>query len=134
MTSVDEMRNLLDSDEFDFRYDIGIAQPSKDLQLRDCDRVVKLCAAHYTIHSVKAELDQLCDGLMCMGVLQLIQQNPVMRTLFLPRPPKPLTADSMINMFTTKFSPLGANCREDEEAAVMKWVQFLQAVEGIIII
>ena len=132
MTSVDKMRNLLDSDEFDFRYDIGIAQPSKDLQLGDCSRVIKLCAAHYTIHSVKAELDQLCDGLRCMDVLQLIQQNLVlMRTLFMPQPPKPLTADSMISMFATKFSPLGANCREDEEAAVMKWVQFLQAVEGL---
>ena len=129
---MDEMRNLLDSDEFDFRYDIGIAQPSKDLQLGDCGRLIKLCAAHYTIHSVKAELDQLCDGLRCMDVLQLIQQNPVlMRTLFMPHPPKPLTADSMISMFATKFSPLGANSREDEEAAVMKWVQFLQAIEGV---
>lgn len=59
-------------------YDIGIAQPSKDLQLGDCGRVIKLCAAHYTIHSVKAELDQLCDGLRCMDVLQLIRQNPVL--------------------------------------------------------
>ena len=123
---------LLDSDEFDFRYEIGVAQPSKDLQLGDCGRVIKLCAAHYTIHSVKAELDQLREGLNCMGVLELIQQNPaLMRTIFLPLPPKPVTADYMINLFATKFSLRGANCREEEEAAVMKWVQFLQAIEGV---
>ena len=79
------MRALLDSDEFDFRYDIGIAQLSQNLHLRDCMRIVKSCAAHFTIHSVKAELDQICEGLSCMGVLQLMRDKPaLLRPLFLP--------------------------------------------------
>ena len=32
-------RTLLDSEEFDFRFDIGVAQPSQNLQLRDCMRM-----------------------------------------------------------------------------------------------
>ena len=132
MSSVEEMRAILDSEEFDFRYEIGVAQPTQNLSLRDSMRIVKSCAAHFTIHSVKAELDQICDGLNCMGVLQLIRENPALfRPLFLPHPPAPLTADYMINLFATKFSPPGSNSREEEEAAVMKWVQLLQAIEGM---
>lgn len=125
------MRTLLDSEEFDFRFDIGVAQPTQKLHLQDCMRIVKSCAAHFTIHSIKAELDQICDGLNCMGVLQLMRNNPaLLRPLFLPQPLRPLSADYMINLFVTKFSPLGCNTREEEEAVVMKWVQFLQSIEG----
>ena len=131
MSSIEEMKRLLDSDEFDFRYEIGVAQPSQELKLRDSVRIVKSCAAHFTVHSIKAELDQLCEGLNCMGVLQLIRERPeLLRPLFLPQPPIPLTAGYMINLFATKFSPPGSNSREEEEAAVMKWIQFLQAIEG----
>lgn len=95
-------------------------------------RIVKLCAAHFTIYSVKAELDQICYCLNCMGVLQLIRENPaLLRPLFLPNPPAPLTGDYMINLFATKFFPPGSNSRKEEEAAVMKWVQMLQAIEGM---
>ena len=132
MSSVEEMRTLLDSEEFDFRYEIGVAQSSQNLSLRDSMRIVKSCAAHFTVHSVKAELDQICDGLNCMGVLQFIRENPaLLHPLFLPQPSAPLTADYMIIPFATKFSPPGSNSREEEEAVVMKWVQFLQAIEGI---
>lgn len=125
------MRTLLDSEEFDFRFDIGVAQPSQNLHLQDCMRIVKSCATHFTIHSIKTELDQICDGLNCMGVLQLMRNNPaLLRPLFLPQPLCPLSADYMINLFVTKFSPLGCNTREEEEAVVMKWVQFLQLIEG----
>ena len=50
------MRNLLDSEEYEFRYEIGIAQPSGTLQLSDLDRIVETSATHYSIVSVKAEL------------------------------------------------------------------------------
>lgn len=122
---------LLDRDEFDFRYDIGLAQPSQNLHLKDCMRIVKLCAAHFTIHSLRAELDQICEGLDCMGVRQLMRDNPaLLRPLFLPQPSCPLSADYMIKLFVTKFSPPGCNAREDEEAALLKWVQFLQLIQG----
>ena len=76
MSSIEEMRRLLDSDKFDFQYEIGVAQPSQELKLRDSVRIVKSCAAHFTVHSIKAELDQLCEGLNCIGVLQLIRERP----------------------------------------------------------
>ena len=96
---MEEMRTVLDSEEFDFRFDIGVAQPSQNLYLRDCMRIVKSCAAHFTIHSIKAELVQICDGLNCVGVPR---NNPaLLRPLFLPQPLCPLSADYMINLFVT---------------------------------
>ena len=129
--SVSELRNLLDSKELDFRFDIGVCTPSATVELRDGIDVPKSCAAHFTIHSVKSELDQLCDGLSTMNVLQLMKENAsVMKPLLLSRNPAKLTADSMINMFVTILSPEGSNLRDSEEAAAMKWIQYLQMIEG----
>ena len=66
----------MDSDEF--RFDIGVAQPSCDLKLDNCTAVANACATHYTVHSIKAELDQICYGLNTMGVLQFIRDNAVL--------------------------------------------------------
>ena len=125
------MRKLLDSEEFYFRYDIGIATPSNIIELKDSMNIIKLCSSHFTIHAIKSELDQLCDGLSTMGVLRLLKaNNTVFHPLFLSRKPTSLTADQMINMFVTRFSPQGSNIREKEEAVSMKWIQYLQMIEG----
>ena len=99
--------------------------------LKHCIDIVKSCAAHFVVYSVKCELDQLCDGLSTMGFMELCWKKPgLMRSLFLPQHPPPLTADCMINVFSTRFSPQGSNLRETEEAVAMKWIHFLQMIEG----
>ena len=128
------MRNLLDSEEYEFRYEIGIAQPSGTLQLSDLDRIVETSATHYSIVSVKAELDQIIDGLTTLEVLDLIVHNPNgMEALFVYSIPPPLTADKMVDMFQPRFSPTGANRREVEEAVVMQWIHYLQLIESRLI-
>ena len=83
------------------------------LQLKHCIDIVKSCAAHFVVYSVKCELDQLCDGLSTMGFIELCRKKPgLMRSLFLPQHPPPLTAYYMIiNVFSTRFSPQGSNLR-----------------------
>ena len=128
------MRNLLDSEEYEFRYEIGIAQPSGTLQLSDLDRIVETSATHYSTVSVKAELDQIIDGLMALEVLDLIVHNPNgMEALFVYSVPPPLTADKMVDMFQPRLSPTGANRREVEEAVVMRWIHYLQLIESRLI-
>ena len=124
----------MDSNEFDFRFDIGISTPSTNFELRDGMVLAKSCAAHFTVHSLKSELDQLCDGLSTMNVLQLLRQNAsVVRPLLLERKPTNLTADVMINMFETKLSLEGSNMKESEELAAMKWISYFQMIEGTLI-
>ena len=131
MSSVEEMRTLLDSEEFDMRYSIGIGQSSSSMKFRDLDQIVQAFATHFAIISVKAELDQIVDGLKGWEVLQLIRSNPnKMRQLFLHEEIH-ITADIMFNMFRSNLSPTGSNQRELEEAVLLKWANYLQMIEGI---
>ena len=125
------LRELLASNEYDFRYDAGVAQPCHAMSLADRDTIVQSLATHYTIIQGKAELDQIVEGLDTLHVLELIRSNPrAMRPLFVHAESVPLTADVMIDMFSPKLSPVGANRRELEEAAVMHWVNYIQLIES----
>ena len=51
------MRDLLDSDKFAFRFDIGVGKATHLLKLADKERVFHLIASHFAVIRVKAELD-----------------------------------------------------------------------------
>ena len=127
--TVEEMRALLDSEEFEFRFDIGFADLSSKLELSDRDRIVQSLATHFTIVRVKAQIDQMIEGLNTLGIYDLIKANPrIMHKLFISQP-EPITSDFMLNLFQTRFSPEGSNRREDEEQVVMYWVHFIDMIE-----
>lgn len=69
-----------------------------------------------------------------MGVLTLIRSNPnKLRHLFVTGRVVPLTADKMIDMFITKYSPEaleGSNQREIEDNVILRWCHYLQLIEG----
>ena len=123
---------MLDSDEFDFRYDLGIIKPATELRLEDRESIVSSMALHFGVLSVKAELDQILCGLSStLNALSLIRENAVvMRSLFIYQCRQPPTADALFDLFPAKFSPPGSNAREKEEATVLLWSDFLQMVEG----
>ena len=124
------MRALLDSDEYDFRLDIGCGVLSSTVDLSDRDTIVQSLANYYVVVKVKAQLDQLVEGLDTLGVFDLVRANPRRgRELFVYATPQAMTADDVINMFTPKLYPQGSNRREDEEAVVMLWVNFIQMIE-----
>ena len=131
MTNVEEMRQLLDSDEYQMRFNIGLGQPSSSLHLSDLSTIVEMFSTHYSLLNVKAELDQMVEGLESMGVLPLIRSNPnKLYDLFVAGTAIPLSADKMIDMFTILFSPVGSNRREREDSIVLKWCNYLQHIEG----
>jgi len=80
---------------------------------------------------VKAQIDQMVEGLGVLGVLDLLRSNPQSaKQLFIHSKPPSMTADLMFMMFTPRLSPEGSNRREDEEQVVMLWANFLQMIEG----
>ena len=130
VSTSEELRELLDSDEYDFRYTCGIAQPTSTLELKDRDRIVASFAIHFPLMCCMTELIQLKEGLGALKVLQLLQGNPhVTCSLLVFSPPKSLTADKLY-MFTASLSPAGSNRRETEEFVYMQWVNLMQEIEG----
>lgn len=73
----------------------------------------------------------MLEGLATLQVLDLIRTNPcIMRQLFVYVAPKRITADYILSLFSEAYSPQGSNVRVEEEAAAMKWVHFIQHIEG----
>jgi len=128
---VQEVRDLLDSDEYDFRFDVGMSCLPANFSLADRDRLVQSLSIHHCIVIIKAQLDQIISGLEVLGVYQLIKANPNAMFHLLHTIPSPLTATNVLDVFEeTRFSEGGSVKREDEEQIMMYWVQLLHEIEG----
>ncbi len=115
------------SEEFNFRFDLGITDTSRR------DRFISSVSLHYGVLIVKAELDQIFCGLNdTLDALRLIRDNPtLMRPLFMWAEPSPLTAESLYNILPAVLSENGNNTRECQEEILIFWNDFLENVEGI---
>ena len=75
MLSDQELRDLLEGEEYDFWYDCGIGQPTASIQLKNQDQIVSSLAMNYSVMRCMPELMQMQDGLKALGVLELLQFN-----------------------------------------------------------
>ena len=127
---MDEIKLLLESDDYDFRYDVGISSGPR-VTLAERDQIVQSLATHYTVIAVKAQLDQIVEGLKVLGVYDLIKTHPSAMYNMLISLPKKNSTTTMIDLFQQPvFSEEGSIRREQEEQIVMFWVQFLYLIEG----
>ena len=125
------MKDLLDSDAYDFCFDVGLGFPISSMRFADRDEFVQSLAGYFTVVKVKAQIDQLTQGPRVLGVLELVQANShKARELFIYSEPEHMTADAVLALFTPRLSLEGSNRREDEEQMVMLWVDFLQKIES----
>ncbi len=53
-----------------------------------------------------------------------------MKKLFFHKDLKPITADEMYTLFMPNFALEGSNEREQEEQAMIFWVQYLQLIKN----
>ena len=80
---------------------------------------------------MKAELDELKQGLGELGIVSLLQKYLItLRPLFVATYDI-LTADIVQDLFKPCYSPSGSNQREKEEEVIMYWINFLQEIEGL---
>ena len=126
------MRELLDSEEFMFRFEVGIMDATAKLSLDDRKWIVSLVSKYYTIVLPKAQIDQIIEGLGVLGMHELMKQNPNAFHKLLCEPRVLLNADYILTTFTADFSEMGSNKRDTEEQAVIYWVNFIQLIEGML--
>ena len=81
---MEDLHCLLNSVEYDFRYDLGVATNVQSVQLGDKENIIMQLANYFTIFQCKAELDQILCGLSeTLGLLDLVRGNPIiMRPIF----------------------------------------------------
>lgn len=127
--TAEEFKQMLDSDEFEFRFDCGVCQPTTSFTLADKESIISSIALHYTIYSCKGELDELKLGLSSLNFLDLLKQNDCIRSLLEGRDSS-LTTHCLQDIFVPQFSPRGSNSRAAEEATMMFFLDLLHEIEG----
>ena len=71
---MEELQELMNSEEYDFRFDLGITIPK--IRLEDKELLVSSMAKHFAVLKVKAELDQIICGMSStLNVLELVRSN-----------------------------------------------------------
>ena len=120
---------MLNTDDYDVRFECGISQPIGTIKLSHRNEIINGLALHSFLR-VKAELDQILSGLNAYSITELLGKHPYIARQLFVHYRIPLSADKLFDLFPAKFSPIGSNGREVEEAAVMFWVNYTQAVEG----
>ena len=58
----------MDSEEFSFRFDVGISDPSTNLKHTDRERIIQSLATYFILVKAKVSIDQIADGLSALGV------------------------------------------------------------------
>ena len=126
------MRVLLDDQLFDLRCMCGITVPSTNIKFADLPQLIQNMCLHFVIFTVKSELDQLRDGLRTLGLLNVMESNYLQfLPLFLACHREELTADRLIALFKIEeWSPKGSNNRDDEEAVIVNWENYVRMTEG----
>ena len=90
-----EFHELLNTEEYNFRYECGVSQPVTSIESSSHEKIVGAIAMHYSVVRVKSELDQLAKGLNVLKIGDLVEANPQkLRELFVHFKPLPLTADA----------------------------------------
>ena len=126
------MKRLLDSKEFEFRFDAGLSFPSNSVKIENVDDIVRSLAMHFLVYSCKAELDQLKAGVSELGILSLIHSYPkLFKPLFTVTGKPQLTPDYVAAAFKVCWSPEGSNQRKDEEDVIFGWREYLQGLKGL---
>ncbi len=123
---------LLD-DKCAFVVECGFLKPAAFVVMDDIPAIIHAVFLEYVILRSTQEIAQFKDGLEALGIATLIQRYPLaMRQLFIHDPTAKVTAQYLADLLKPALSPRGHNQREDEEAVILNWNNYLQDTEGII--
>ena len=94
--------------------------------LENVPDIVRAVCLQTTLLNMKAELDQMAEGLKLFNVISLLRQHPLkFKSFFIFDVDSVLTVDQMVALFDVAYSPQGSSKRVSEEATFMHWHEFL---------
>lgn len=106
--------------------------PAAAVATGDIPDIVCAIYLEYTVLRSSQEIGQFIEGLQTIGIATLMKRHPlVIKKMFVYDGEGNVTAQYLSELFVPIFSPRGHNQREEEEAVVLKWRDYLQDTEGI---
>ena len=106
-TCVTDFKEMLDSDEYSFRFSCGVSKPTARIQFSDKQKVIAALCLHYTVMGRLAELGQLRRWLAIQKFNYLRETNPhIIRKAFQP-PATRITSDLPSGPFYSRILSCG---------------------------
>ena len=132
MTTTEDLHQLLQDNEFDFRFRCGYSKPIASLNISDKDEFLRAIWLHHVLFQPYAELQQLQQGLKdTLDFELLLKVYPQeMWSLFVESSAYDVTADKLLDSFNIEYSETGSNNRALEESVVYMWSQFVTECDG----
>lgn len=117
----------MSADKFEFLMDCGYSKPLRDCVLDDKKEMLECVILHFTRYRIRAELDQLKEGLTKVGVLPAIQRRTnLWKPLLCHTESLKVTPDYIRRLFEPAFSEMGSNARRAEEDLSYHWEEYLK--------
>ena len=132
-TTTEQLRTLLNVDNFDFRFSCGYTKPTTLITLDDKEDLVRSIWLHFVLFQPHAELEQLRKGLyqtLRFELLVCSHPNEVWgvlaaSTVF------DVTPKYLCDSFAVQYSDNGSNNRTKEEAIVFYWYEYVSECDNV---
>ena len=125
-----ELCDLLMEDDARYIGACGIFKPVFRVTTRDIPEITEAVCIEYLIMKSINELNQFQEGLNILGVSDLIKDHPASCHELFVHCSKTVTPHDIDELFLPLFSPDSSNAREDEEALILNWKDYICETEG----
>ena len=131
-SSSDQLQDMLWSDNFSFVMDCGFVKPTTTVTMEDIPALVQAVFLEYVLLRSTQEIAQFIEGLETLGIATLLRRHPrCLKKLLVHDPSEArVTVQYLSRLLSPILSPRGHNRREQEEAALLTWSEYLQDIEG----
>ena len=117
-------------DEFAFIGDCGFLKPVSKVSLSDIPTILRSVCIEYVIIRSSHEMAQFMEGLNVLQIGYLLKLYPYMLKQLFVYSSHQVTAQDLSRLLRPVYSPPGSNAREEEEAVMLNWNDYLQDLEG----
>ena len=125
--TTEELRALLSTEAYDFRFDCGYNKSTASMSLTDGKEMVHCIWLHHVLFQCHAALDQFRKGLcetLELGHLLITYPEEVWG-LLATSTAFDVTADYLCDAFAIQYSDNGCNNRTKEEAIIFMWYDYI---------
>ena len=122
---------MLSQEACSFVSECGFLKPITNTVTGDIPAIVSAVFLQYVILKSTQELTQFMEGLDVLGIIQFVRHHPnTLKSLFAYNFIAEVTSEYLSELFRPNMSPQGHNQREDEEAVLLNWNDYLQDIAG----
>ena len=106
-------------------------KPVSKVTLSDIPDIVRIVCMEFVVVRSAHEMAQFQEGLDTLHVASLLKLHPSTIEQLFTYSCRQVTAHDLIHLLIPVYSPRGSNAREEEEAIILNWNDYLQDLEGV---